>query len=195
MPPRLERRQNTGNTHFITFSCQGRNPYLQSVESKLVFQRIAESARKRYQFHVFAYVIMPEHVHLLVSEPHLKPLSIALAVLKREVASLLLPKPFWLPRYYDFNVFTNEKRIEKLRYIHRNPVHRGLAERPEDYPWSSFRFYALREPQAITITRGIDGLPKRETPRQTKSGLTWGTQFGFCSTMRRAFRTGTPRRS
>ena len=156
MPPRLERRQNTGNTHFITFSCQGRNPYLQSVESKLVFQRIAESARKRYQFHVFAYVIMPEHVHLLVSEPHLKPLSIALAVLKREVASLLLPKPFWLPRYYDFNVFTNEKRIEKLRYIHRNPVHRGLAERPEDYPWSSFRFYALREPQAITITRGID---------------------------------------
>jgi putative transposase len=155
MPPRLERRQQTGDTHFITFSCAGRNPYLVSSESKIALQRVIENIRNRYRFLVFGYVIMPEHVHLLVSEPVLKPLNVALAVIKREVSSLLLEKPFWLPRYYDFNVFTNAKRIEKLRYTHRNPVTRGLVEHPEDYPWSSFRAYALLEPSAITVTRGM----------------------------------------
>jgi len=95
---------------------------------------------------------MPEHVHLLLSEPELKPLSVALAVIKREVSSLLSKKPFWLPRYHDFNLFTDAKRIEKLKYIHRNPVSRGLVQRPEDYLWSSFRAYALLEPNPITIT-------------------------------------------
>jgi putative transposase len=50
-------------------------------------------------------------------------------------------RPFWQVRYYDFIVHTNEKRIEKLRYMHRNPVVRGLAARPEDWKWSSFRHY------------------------------------------------------
>ncbi|HEY4380229.1 MAG TPA: transposase [Acidobacteriaceae bacterium] len=152
MPPRLERRQNTGNTHFITFSCSLRNPYLVPCESKIALQTVIENIRNRYRFHVYGYVIMPEHLHLLMSEPELKPLDVAVAVIKREVSSLLVEKPFWLPRYYDFNVFTDAKRVEKLRYIHRNPVSRGLVEHPEDYIWSSFRAYALREPNPITIT-------------------------------------------
>jgi putative transposase len=96
---------------------------------------------------------MPEHVHLLISEPAFKPLSVALAVIKRSVSQKLPENPFWLPRYHDFNVFTQAKRIEKLRYIHRNPVHRGLVEKPEDYPWSSFRTYALQEHGLVTITQ------------------------------------------
>jgi len=51
-------------------------------------------------------------------------------------------RPFWQARYYDFNVFTARKHVEKLRYMHRNPVKRGLVERPEDWQWSSFRHYA-----------------------------------------------------
>ena len=155
MPPRLERRQQTGHLHFITFSCHNRSPYLASPEAKQVFLQILESTRKRYDFNILGYVVMPEHIHLLISEPPLKPLSVALAVIKRSVSSHFPETPFWLPRYYDFNIFSNQKRIEKLRYIHRNPVHRGLAERPEDYPWSSFRTYALNEPTPITITRAI----------------------------------------
>ena len=50
--------------------------------------------------------------------------------------------PFWQPRYYDFNVWSEAKRVEKLRYIHRNPVKRGLVERPEDWLWSSFLHHA-----------------------------------------------------
>ena len=51
-------------------------------------------------------------------------------------------EPFWHARYYDFNVWTEPKRIEKLRYMHRNPVARGLVAKPEDWLWSSFRHYA-----------------------------------------------------
>jgi putative transposase len=50
-------------------------------------------------------------------------------------------EPFWQARYYDFNVWSNRKRVEKLRYIHRNPVARGLVARPEDWKWSSYRHY------------------------------------------------------
>ncbi len=155
MPPRLERRQQTGNLHFVTFSCHGRNPYLSAPEAKRVFQIALESTRKRYKFDIIGYVIMPEHVHLLITEPPTKPLSVALAVIKRSASAKLPEKPFWLARYHDFNVFSYEKRVEKLRYIHRNPVHRGLCERPEDYEWSSFRVYGLNEANAVTITKAI----------------------------------------
>ena len=94
---------------------------------------------------------MPEHVHLLVTEPPTEPLSKAIASIKREVSRLSSQSPFWLPRYYDFNVFSEGKKIEKLRYMHRNPVSRGLTAKPEDYLWSSFRFYALREAGAVTV--------------------------------------------
>jgi len=96
---------------------------------------------------------MPEHVHLLVSEPKLKLLSTALAILKRSVSHRRPEKPFWLTRYYDFNVSENDKLLEKLKYIHRNPVLRGLVAKPEDYQWSSFRNYAFHEQGPVTITR------------------------------------------
>ena len=88
---------------------------------------------------------MPEHVHLLVSEPEEAELSTALQSLKQSVArtlALRAAEPFWLPRYYDFNVRSERKRIEKLRYMHRNPVVRGLVAAPQDWQWSSFRHYA-----------------------------------------------------
>jgi len=86
---------------------------------------------------------MPEHVHLLLSEPALESLAQTVKVLKQETSKRLKGKRerFWHTRYYDFNVFTGGKEIEKLRYIHRNPVTRGLVMSPEDWPWSSYRHY------------------------------------------------------
>ena len=158
-PPRLERRHSTGNLHYITFSCHNRSPYLLSPEAKSTFQTVLEETRIRYSFAIYGYVVMPEHVHLLISEPPQKPLDVALAVIKRETSTRLPKKPFWLPRYYDFNLFTTGKFVEKLRYIHRNPISRGLVEKPEDYPWSSFRAYALHENGPVTIARTIS--PRR----------------------------------
>jgi putative transposase len=141
MPDRLERFQKTGDFHFLTFSCHDRLPYLETPKTCAIFERSLEEMRRRYVLFVFGYVVMPEHVHLLVSEPRRGTLDRAIQALKTSVSKQCTPRPFWLKRYYDFNVHSEEKRIEKLRYIHRNPVSRGFVCRPEDWKWSSFRHY------------------------------------------------------
>ena len=104
---------------------------------------------------ITGYVVMPEHVHLLVGEPERSTLAIALQMLKQNVARELghagQQSRFWQRRYYDFNVWTEEKRLEKLKYIHRNPVTRGLVSRPEDWAWSSFRHWATGEESVVEI--------------------------------------------
>ena len=87
---------------------------------------------------------MPEHVHLLTAEPLGRTLADALKSLKQGVSRRLIGEAehFWQKRYYDLNIRTYPQFVEKLRYIHRNPVERGLCERPEDWEWSSFRHYA-----------------------------------------------------
>ncbi|HZD33023.1 MAG TPA: transposase [Candidatus Angelobacter sp.] len=147
MPWGLKRYQQSDNLHFVTFSCYRRQPLLASASAKHCFEVALEQARRQYGFFVTGYVIMPEHVHLLVSEPERAMLARALQALKQSVARRFIADRthFWQARYYDFNVWTAKKRIEKLKYIHRNPVRRGLVERPEDWPWSSFRHYAFRE--------------------------------------------------
>jgi putative transposase len=77
-----------------------------------------------------------------VSEPKKKLLADVLKALKLSVTLRSSQRPFWSARYYDFNVFTERKRIEKLKYIHRNPVARGLVNLPEEWAWSSFLHYA-----------------------------------------------------
>ncbi len=126
-----------------------------------------ERVRRSFKLQVYGYVVMPEHVHLLLSEPPkdggpLKPdfglsgdlhrliepqqhtLADALKSLKQGVSRRLIggADHFWQKRYYDFNVRNYPQFVEKLRYIHRNPVKRDLCERAEDWPWSSFRHYA-----------------------------------------------------
>ncbi len=155
MPLGLKRYQREGDDHFITFSCHDREPYLTTASSKNTFLDSLELTRKRYNFEVLGYVVMPEHIHLLLSEPldHEAPLSKALQSLKLSVSKRLTQKPFWQTRYYDFNVFTQNKRVEKLKYMHRNPVTRGLVETPEDWPWSTYRHYLLNEDLPVQITK------------------------------------------
>jgi putative transposase len=95
----------------------------------------------RYDFHRFGYVVMPEHVHLLVTEPKKCLPSKAIQAPKLSVAVQRKERPFWQARYYDVNVFPTQKHTEKLKYIHRNPVTRGFVEKPEAWPWSSFQHY------------------------------------------------------
>jgi putative transposase len=90
----------------------------------------------------------------LVSEPEQGRLAQALQSLKQSVArrlSLRAAEPFWQARYYDFNVWSERKFTEKLRYIHRNPVTRGLVSRPEDWAWSSFRHYLTGQRCGVEI--------------------------------------------
>jgi putative transposase len=70
----------------------------------------------------------------------------------------------WQPRFYDFNVWTARKRIEKLRYIHQNPVVRGLVQEPEQWRWSSYRSYAFGEEGAVRINQWAEAKIKIVTP-------------------------------
>ena len=89
-----------------------------------------ERVRRRYPIAVAGYVVMPEHVHLLVNEPRRALLSTAIQALKLSVSVRSRERPFWQAHYYDFNISAYDKFVEKLRYIHRNPVRRGLVQKP-----------------------------------------------------------------
>jgi putative transposase len=154
MPKGLVRFHHAGAFHFITFSCYHRLPLLARPGAYGVFETELEATRIRYGFVVAGYVLMPEHVHLLVNEPRRATVATVLQVLK-QMTSRKLKKPgepqFWQRRYYDYVVPAEAKRVEKLRYLHRNPVKRGLAAEPADWPWSSFRHYATGEIGIVEI--------------------------------------------
>jgi len=113
---------------------------------------------------------MPEHVHLLISEPQHGTPSIVVQAIKlgfaRRVFRCCFENPHfcqqraevgcperhvWMKRFYDFNVWSDRKESEKLHYMHQNPVTRGLVQRPEDWQWSSFRYYACGEIGAVKV--------------------------------------------
>ena len=174
MPSGLHRTYGAHHLHFITCSCYRRLPFLNRAQSRDCFLSILEQVRQRYRFVVVGYVVMPEHIHLLITEPEMGSPSKVMQVLKQRTARALLPKckrkdprqrnlfaeeegrtrAFWQARFYDFNVWTTKKRVEKLRYMHRNPVKRGLVGSPEQWRWSSYRFYFLDEAGAVRVNVG-----------------------------------------
>ncbi len=131
MPWGLTRFQRSAQSHFITFCCFHRPRLFTTDESRRIFEAALERVRRGFGLQVYGYVVMPEHVHLLVSEPRhekfsdknapLKPkcglngppgmngrplLGDALKSLKQGVSRRLIgdAEHFWQKRYYDFNV-------------------------------------------------------------------------------------------
>jgi putative transposase len=159
MPRGLIRVQRAGDFHFVTFSCYRRLPHLRTTAARSLFERSLETMRARYELFIAGAacpepaerVVMPKHVHLLVSEPRRVLLAKALQALKLSVAVQSRQRPFWQRRYYDFNVYTEAKYAEKLCYMHRNPVARGLVSQPNQWAWSSFRHYATGVEGAVEI--------------------------------------------
>jgi putative transposase len=144
MPYGLKRFQKAEALHLITFSCFHRLPFLAASDSKETFETVLEQTRARHQARVYAYVLMPEHIHLLINEPPLILLAQFLKALKQVTSRKLRGhRPhFWLERYFDSSVRGESDRSEVIRYIHRNPVKRGLVASPAQYQWSSFNHYA-----------------------------------------------------
>jgi REP-associated tyrosine transposase len=129
---------------------------------------VRELARVRVAtgFLPVGYVVVPEHVHLLMSEPKRGTPLTVLQKLKLRVSRRMRkrrrlgcaaqcrlpfeemegpPRAFWEARFYDFNVYTKGKKTEKLNYMHANPVTRRLVKHPEEWPWSSWSFYRKGE--------------------------------------------------
>jgi putative transposase len=168
VPTNLHRYYGSGYSHFITTSCYQRRPLLGTAYARDLFLEVLEQVRLRHEFVVVGYVVMPEHVHLLFTEPKLGNPSVVMAALKQMFAHRLLrymrdkktsqiwTTPIanghiWQRRFYDFVVFSEEKRIEKLHYMHRNPVVRRLVMEPQQWQWSSFRHYANDERGPVLV--------------------------------------------
>ena len=143
----LIRLQHSGQSHFVTFSCYRRQAGLNSPAICALFLEALERFVEQFSLFVYGYVVMPEHIHLLVSEPGSGTLANAIHFLKlsssKQRQSISGGRVdgghFWQERSsIDRNLRSYSDFTEKLRYIHRNPVKRGLREKPEDWPWSSF---------------------------------------------------------
>ena len=151
----LRRYYGQGDLHFVTFSCHRRRPLLGTARARDCFVRTLGLVRERFRFALYGFVVMPEHVHLLISESGGKNPSKILQVLKQKVAARALLKKrrgvndaqrslpfaeakeeghFWQRRFYDFNVWSEKKLKEKLDYMHANPVTRGLVKHPREWP-------------------------------------------------------------
>jgi len=180
MPKNLKRYYGRGDLHFVTFSCYRRLPLLRTVRARNMFVKTLGVVRERYKFLLVGYVVMPEHVHLLLSEPPKTTPSMVLKVLKQCVARDLrrkkrkardgqlrlafmsgdaaLPR-FWQPRFHDFSVYSRYKLRQKLDYMHENPVKRGLVKNPGEWMWSSFSFYEKGELGLVSCALPLGAIP------------------------------------
>jgi putative transposase len=167
---RLRRRESSGEGRYLTCSCYRRLALLGNDAIKSAFVARLADVRREVPFQLLAWVLMPEHFHLLVI-PHLPeyPVDRLLYALKaplaqrilrrwRELEAPILPRitdPRGRPHFwqvgggYDRNVV--EEVEEKIGYIHANPVRRGLVATAEDWPWSSARWYAGRREGEVAI--------------------------------------------
>ncbi len=120
MHQHLKRYYGYGHLHFITFSCYRRLPLLAGAVERDRFLEILEEVRRKYDFVIVGYVVMPEHVHLLMNEPRESDPSAVMQVLKqRTLRSIAHREPrFWQLRFYDFNVWSSRKHIKILKYLH-----------------------------------------------------------------------------
>jgi putative transposase len=161
------RRYNLpGQAHELTFSCQKRYQLLNKDRTRNWLVEAVRHARRRWNFQVWAYVIMPEHVHLLLYPLESKydvgdwEKSIKQSVSRRAIGFLRANSPEWLEKLkvvrpggrieyrfwlqgsgYDRNVDNAKTAWSCVEYFHLNPVRRGLVTRAVDWPWSSARWY------------------------------------------------------
>lgn len=159
----LRHYDHLGTARFVTFSCYHRFRLLSDASVIRTFLTELGSLRK-LGVKILGYVIMPEHVHLVLLPPDAMRVGPEVGQLKSRSARRMLAileksagdktdrlwtnrnsklrRVFWQRRCYDHNCRSPEKTREKIEYCHKNPVTRGLVQEPGDWPWSSYRWYA-----------------------------------------------------
>jgi len=186
MPWGLTRFHQSGESHFVTFCCYHRRQLFTTDASRRIFESALERVRRTYGLYIYGYVVMPEHVHILLSEPQRDTLADALKSLKQGSRRLIGDaKHFWQKRYYDFNIRNYRQFVEKLRYIHRNPVKAVLCECPEDGRGavSGTTPLAVKDGSRSSRSGRLENanqrrgeFVRRNCPTQAKSRLEWATR-------------------
>jgi putative transposase len=176
---RRRRFEEGRRPHELTFSCYHRYQFLSRDRTREWFVEALEAKRRVWPIDLWAWVIMPEHVHLIVAprEPGVAVGrfvgSVKEAVSRRAVAWLREHSPQWLTRIrvvegtkvrhrfwqpgggYDRSIDDPDTLEAMIQYIHQNPVRRGMVERAEDFEWSSARWYAGLGPWRMEMDRSL----------------------------------------
>ena len=168
-----------GDAHFLTFSCYRRMPLLGKDRSRIWLIESLRAARQKHAFDLWAWVVLPEHVHLLIW-PRLPGYETKriLADIKRPVGQKAVAwleaespaflqrltvrnanrtyRHFWQPGPgQDRNVYDADTAHQLVEYIHGNPARRGLVRRAEDWAWSSAADWAGGADVVLKIDRTI----------------------------------------
>jgi putative transposase len=154
-----------GHAHELTFSCYRKFPFLKAERTCLWLAAALQEAQAERDFALWAYVFMPDHVHLIVCpRPPVYDISVILQAIKepvgrRATSYVARHAPEWLPRITqrrgrrverhfwqpgggcDRNIIEPRTLRAMIDYIHLNPVRRGLVERACDWRWSSAAWY------------------------------------------------------
>jgi len=161
--PKLHHYDYLGTARFITFSCYRRYPVFRNVSAAEIFINHLSALRIKYKIKIHGYVVMPEHIHLVLHPPDSVKLGLVIGQLKARSAlnilaswrgellqipqELCLPDnhranhAIWQRRCYDHNCRTSATVREKINYCHNNPVQRGLVKEPGEWRWSSYGAY------------------------------------------------------
>ncbi len=147
---------NQRHVHFVTFSCYGNRSHLSRDQCKRILLGALNHELERHRAVCVGFVIMPDHVHVLIWFHETGKLSsfirdwkrsssrsIKLFLLDQSQFARTFPRedPIWQKRFYSFEIMTEEKIEEKLTYMHMNPVKKGLVDNIAEWPWSSARHY------------------------------------------------------
>jgi len=151
---RLRHFDNWGTARFVTFSCYYRLPGLNQPSAKEIVIEELDRARDKHGFQILAYVLMPEHVHLVLYPPNDMELGLVIGEIKSRSAKRFfssnvvsesvqqnVKRVFWHKRCYDHNCRTLETVWEKIHYCHNNPVKRCHVSDPSEWYWSSYNCY------------------------------------------------------
>jgi putative transposase len=180
---KCKRYNDRGHAHELTFSCFHHQPFLSGDHARNWLADAIEKARGRHSFHVWAYIVMPEHVHLLVWPTRANYdiskilATIKLSVTRKAIRHVELTAPHFLSRMkdmqpngdahyrfwqrgggYDRNAIEPVTIWHQIEYIHANPVRRGLCDQAIDWYWSSAGIYAGLRSGPIAVDR--ESLPR-----------------------------------
>lgn len=158
---KLRHYDHTGSARFVTFSTYRRIRTLDDDQLKLIVVDELKSLRTKYGIKIHGYVLMPDHVHLVLHPPdsmelgrkigELKSLSARRYFAERNVSPSAETRILWLRRSYDHNRRDTDSVVEKVNYCHNNPVKKGLVTEPGEWRWSSFNWYQGREDVPLEI--------------------------------------------
>ncbi|MFH0958311.1 MAG: transposase [Pseudomonadota bacterium] len=169
-----KRYNESAHARYLTFGCFRRKHLFSDPVLADLFLKHLDHWRREQRITLLAYVVMPNHVHLLVHEDTDRDLGKSLSILKRQFghealhylkeksqASALeltaldhgkIVYRFWQAGGgYDRNVFSDKAIRRAIEYIHNNPVKAGLVGHPEEYAWSSARFWVTGETKPIAL--------------------------------------------